>query len=75
MQDAGNGVNAQDIPFRFIPAMVAGLASALSMKLDGVDPLRIAALKSDYEQQFQLAADEDREKASIRFIPRNTFYA
>ena len=75
MQDAGNGVNAQDIPFRFIPAMVAGLASALSMKLDGVDPLRIAALKSDYEQQFQLAADEDREKASVRFIPRNTFYA
>jgi hypothetical protein len=32
-------------------------------------------LKQDYEQQFQLAAEEDREKAPIRFVPRTTFYA
>jgi hypothetical protein len=73
MQDAGNGVNTQDIPFRFIPCMVAGLAYYLSIKLEGVDPNRSAILKADYEQQFQLAADEDREKAPIRFVPRRMF--
>ena len=74
IQDAGSGAYLQDIPFRFIPCMVAGLAYQLSMKLPGVDPGRIPMLKADYEQQFQLAADEDREKAAIRFVPRNTFY-
>jgi hypothetical protein len=74
MQDAGNGVNIQDIPFRLVTAMVAGLAYNLSMKLQGVDPMRIAALKADYEQQYQLAAEEDREKAAIRFVPRVMFY-
>jgi hypothetical protein len=45
------------------------------MKLNGVDPNRVMALKADYEQQFQLAAEEDREKAAIRFVPRNLFYS
>lgn len=75
IQDAGGGTSVQDIPFRFIPCMVAGLASQLSMKLEGVDPMRIQALKADYEQQFQMAADEDRDKAPLRFVPRNMFYA
>ena len=75
IQDAGTGVYVQEIPFRFITAMVAGLASNLSMKLPDVDPNRIMMLKADYEQQFQLAADEDRDKAPIRFVPRNMFYA
>ena len=75
IQDAGNGVRTQDIPFRFIPCMVAGLAYHLSVKIPGVDPGRIPMLKSEYEQQFQLAADEDRETASIRFVPRNMFYS
>jgi hypothetical protein len=66
-------MNGQDIPFRFMPCMVAGLASYLSIKLPGVDPTRIQMLKADYEQQFQLAADEDREKAAIRFVPRQMF--
>ena len=74
IQDAGTGVYVQDIPFRFITCMVAGLAANLSMKLPDVDPNRIMMLKADYEQQFQLAADEDRDKAPIRFVPRNTFY-
>jgi hypothetical protein len=74
LQDAGDGVNTQDIPFRFLPCMVAGLAYYLSMKIPGVDPSRSMALKADYEQQFQLAAEEDREKASIRFVPRNFSY-
>ena len=73
IQDAGQGVTTQDIPFRFLNCMVAGLAYYLSMKIQGVDPNRIMALKADYEQQFDLAAQEDREKAPIRFIPRQTF--
>ena len=75
IQDAGTGVRTQDIPFRFIPCMVAGLAYHLSVKLSGVDPVRMPMLKSEYEQQFQLAAEEDREKAAIRFVPRNLFYS
>ena len=75
IQDAGTGVYVQDIPFRFITCMVAGLAANLSIKLPDVDPNRIMLLKADYEQQFQLAADEDRDKAPIRFVPRNMFYA
>ena len=75
IQDAGTGVYVQDIPFRFITCMVSGLAANLSMKLPDVDPNRIMMLKADYEQQFQLAADEDRDKAPIRFVPRNMFYA
>ena len=74
IQDAGDGVNTQDIPFRFLPAMVAGLAYYLSIKIQGTDPNRVMGLKADYEQQFQLAADEDREKSSIRFVPRNISY-
>lgn len=74
IQDAGSGVYVQDIPFRFIPCMVAGLAYQLSTKLPDVDMNRIPMLKADYEQQFQLAADEDRDKSPIRFVPRMSFY-
>jgi hypothetical protein len=75
LQDAGTGINTQDIPFRFIPCMAAGLAFYMAMKIPGVDPARIPMLKSEYEEQFKLAADEDREKAAIRFVPRNMFYS
>lgn len=74
MQDAGTGVSTQDIPFRWIPVMVAGLAYMLSMKLEGVDPNRVLGLKAAYEELFQQAADEDRDKASVRWVPRNMFY-
>lgn len=74
IQDAGDGVNTEDIPFRFLNCMVAGLAYYLSIKLPDVPQERVMGLKADYEQQFQLAADEDREKASIRFVPRNMSY-
>jgi hypothetical protein len=74
-QDAGTaGSFEQDIPFRLMPALIAGLAYQLSMKKPEVAPDRIMMLKQDYEQQFQLAADEDRDKASVRFVPRNMFY-
>ena len=75
IQDAGTGVNIQDIPFRFIPCLVAGLSYYLSLKLPGIDPNRILGLKADYDEQFKLAAEEDREKASLRFVPRNMFYS
>lgn len=74
LQDAGGGVSTQDIPFRFINCMVAGLAFYLASKLPEVTPDRILFLKSEYEQQFQLAADEDREKAPIRLVPRMLNY-
>jgi hypothetical protein len=73
IQDAGTGMNVEDIPFRFIPCMVAGLAYYLSLKLPGAE-MRIEMLKMAYEEAFQLAADEDREKASVRFVPREMFY-
>jgi hypothetical protein len=76
IQDSGTGGGfEQDIPFRLLPALVAGLAYYISMKKPEVDPNRIAMLKADYEQQYQLAAEEDREKAPIRFVPRTMFYA
>jgi hypothetical protein len=75
IQDAGSGVAVQDIPFRFIPCMVAGLAYQLSTKLPDVDPQRVIGLKMEYEQQWDLAAAEDRDTSPLRFVPRNMFYA
>jgi len=72
IQDAGTGVNTQDVPYRFLPALVAGLAYYLSMKLPEA-MARIPMLKEDYESEFALAAEEDREKAPIRMVPRMQF--
>lgn len=74
IQDAGTGVTVNDIPFRFLPCMVAGLAYYLAQKVPEVDPNRMAMLQADYEKQWDLASQEDREKAPIRFVPRNMFY-
>lgn len=73
IQDAGTGATTPDIPFRFLNCMVAGLAYYLSMKLPDVDPTRIPLLKAEYEAQFDLAAQEDRDKANDRFVPRVSF--
>lgn len=73
IQDAGNGINTQDIPFRMLPCMVAGLAYYLAMKLPGAEG-RIEMLKASYEEQWALASSEDREKASLRLAPREMFY-
>jgi hypothetical protein len=73
IQDAGNGVNTQDIPFRMLPAMVAGLAYYLALKIPDALP-RVEMLKAIYDEQWQLAADEDREKASLRLAPRQMFF-
>lgn len=73
IQDAGSGVTTQDIPFRFLPVLVAGLAYHLSMKIPGAME-RTAALKAMYEELWQQASDEDREKAPLRIAPRQMFY-
>lgn len=72
VQDAGNGTTTQDIPFRMLPALVAGLAYYLALKLPDALP-RVEMLKAMYEEQWQLAADEDREKAPLRIAPRIGF--
>lgn len=72
IQDAGNGTNTPDIPFRFLPAMVAGLAYHLSLKIpDGLQ--RTSILKQMYDEAWQQATDEDREKAPLRIAPRQSF--
>jgi hypothetical protein len=72
MFDPGNGVNGQDIPFRFLPCLVAGLAYMLSMKIQGAE-VRTPILKAQYDEAWDLAAGEDREKAAVRFVPRESF--
>jgi hypothetical protein len=72
IQNAGDGVNTMDMPFRFIPCMVAGLAYYLAMKIPGAIE-RVEVLKSQYDEAWQLAAGEDQEKAALRFVPRQMF--
>jgi hypothetical protein len=72
IDDAGGGVRTMDVPFRFLPCMVAGLAYYLALKVpNGAE--RLPVLKEQYDTAWQLAADEDREKASVRFVPRQMF--
>ena len=71
-QDAGGGVNVADIPFRFIPPLVAGLSYYIAGKIpEGAE--RLMMLKQQYDEAWQMASDEDREKAAIRFVPRQQF--
>ena len=69
IEDAGSGIQTSDVNFRFLPPLVAGLAYYVAMK----DPElvdRIPMLKAAYEESYDLAAGEDREKASLHLIPR-----
>lgn len=72
IQDAGTGVTTSDMPFRFLPAMIAGLAYYLSMKIPGALE-RMSTLKMQYDEAWDLASQEDREKAPVRFIPRRQY--
>jgi|TARA_R110000823_G_scaffold29837_1_gene86087 hypothetical protein len=69
IEDAGAGIETSDMNFRFFPVLVAGLAYYIAMKLPEFAE-RIPMLKQAYEEQFELAAGEDREKTSARFVPR-----
>jgi hypothetical protein len=72
IDDAGTGVNTADMNFRFLPAATAGLAYHIALKIpEAMD--RIPMLKAVYDESFELAAGEDREKAAIRFVPRQMF--
>lgn len=71
-QNAGDGVNIMDVPFRFVPCMAAGLAYYIAGKIPaGYE--RLPLLKQQYDEAWALAAEEDREKAAVRFVPRQQF--
>ena len=72
IQNAGEGVNTMDMPFRFLPCMVAGLAYYLALKVPG-GAERLGILKQQYDEAWQLASEEDREKAAVRFVPRRQY--
>ena len=69
IEDAGSGVQTADMNFRFFPCMVAGLAYYVAMK-DPELAERLPMLKAEYEEQFRLAAEEDRVKTPAKFVPR-----
>ena len=72
VQDIGNGVNVADVPFRFVPCLVAGLAYHLALKVPG-GMERLPVLKQQYDEAWMIAADEDQERAALRLVPRQMF--
>jgi hypothetical protein len=72
IQDAGAGVQTADANFRFLPALTAGLAYHIATKVPELTE-RVPMLKAQYDEQFDYAAGEDREKAAIRFVPRRSY--
>jgi hypothetical protein len=72
IQDAGNGVNTPDVPFRFLPVLVAGLSYYLALKVPGgMD--RLQELKAQYDEAWDTASSEDRDKAETRLVPRQAY--
>ena len=72
INNAGDGTNTFDVPFRFLPCLTAGLAYYMALKIPGADA-RLAVLKQQYDETWNSAANEDQEKAAIRFVPRRMF--
>jgi len=72
IQDAGAGIQTADMNFRFLPCVVAGLAYYIAMKVPELQG-RLDMLKRVYDEQYALAAQEDREKATLRLVPRIAF--
>jgi hypothetical protein len=68
MQDTGSAASTPDIPSRFRPALIAALAFHISMKRPEVTD-RVPMLQAEYERQFGLASDEDRDRASLWLVP------
>lgn len=69
IEDAGDGAETPDVPFRFVPPLVAGLAYYLALKVPG-GLERLPVLKQQYDDAWQLASDEDRDRAPVRFVPQ-----
>ena len=71
IEDADADVNTVDVPFRFYPCLTAGLAYYLAMKKA---PDRVKLLKAVYEEEFERAAAEDRDRSSLSLTPSSTYY-
>lgn len=69
VEDAGSGAETADMPFRFLPCLVAGLAYHIAIKVPELAG-RVPMLKEMYDEQFNMAAGEDRDKSPARFVPR-----
>ena len=70
MDDAGaNGNTTQEVPFRFYEALTAGLSWMLAQKQPEIDYNRVQMLKASYDEAFELAKDEDRDRSPVRFVP------
>lgn len=74
LDDAGAYTNTADIPFRFLPPFISGLAYYLAEKKRQDDPNLIQRLQQRYESDWQLAADNDRERATLSLVPRGDSY-
>ena len=71
MDDADSQVNTMDMPFRFYPCLAAGLAYYISMKRA---PDRIQLLKAVYEEEFERAMTEDRDRSSFNVVPMYQYF-
>ena len=71
IQDVDTLVNTADTPFRFLPCMVAGLAYYIAVKRA---PNRVQMLKAMYEEEFERAMTEDRDRASFNVVPKYDYY-
>ena len=71
MDDADIYTNTMDLPFRFYPCLAAGLAYYLALKRA---PNRVQMLKAVYEEEFDRAAVEDRDRSSFNVVPRFEYY-
>tara|TARA_B110000285_G_scaffold161505_1_gene180369 strand:+ start:646 stop:1311 length:666 start_codon:yes stop_codon:yes gene_type:complete len=71
MQDADTFVNTVDMPFRFYPCLAAGLAYYIAIKRA---PQRVQLLKAVYEEEFERAMTEDRDRASFNVVPRYEYF-
>jgi len=71
MDDADTFTNTMDLPFRFYPCLAAGLAYYIALKKN---PQRVQLLKAVYEEEFQRAAEEDRDRASFNVVPKYSYY-
>lgn len=74
MDDAGAYTNTADMPFRFLPAFIAGLAFYIAQKKQPSNTELLARLETDYEKTWQRAADEDRDKSPLMITPRGDSY-
>ena len=66
MDDADESTNTMEVPFRFLPCLVSGLAYCIAVKRA---PARMADLKVSYEEDFFRAATEDRDRTSLQLVP------